>query len=339
MLKFDAENFLAKRGIEYITHGVNVKKNEINISCPFCNSEGNPDPSYHLGIQRETGYWSCWRNRRHRGRSLHRVFMKLLRISYDEVCKILGEQTSWLQEGAFDKLAANPYAMFEQNYIEEQLTKGLDWPEDFKQFKGYSSSKRFLDYLISRGYHKNHIDELIDRYSFHYCISGRWQDRVLLPIKIDYRLVTWTSRSILKNTSLRYMSLSEKDGALMSIKDTVFNFDELSDSEGSVLFICEGPFDAIKVDFYGADLGGRATCLFSKNLRESQAILINEIVRSAGFNRVVVLLDTAEVDTAMLVQSQLSFIRVPIDIGTYDAKDPGDLTSSQVYKLVEKHKL
>jgi len=337
MLKFNVENFLDKRGIQYVTHGVNVKKNEVNISCPFCNSEGNPDPSYHLGIQVETGYWSCWRNRRHRGRSLHRVFMKLLRTSYDEVCKILGEQSTWLQEGTFDRLAANPTAIFEQNFISEQFTKVLDWPEEFKQFKGFSSSKKFLTYLEGRGYHKKHLDELIDRYNFNYCITGRWQDRLLLPIKLDHRLVSWTSRSIQKDASLRYMSLSEKDGALMSIKDTIFNFDELADSGGRVLFVCEGPFDAMKVDFYGADLGGRATCLFSKNLRESQAILLEELIRSAGFKKVVVLLDTEEVDTAMLVQSQLSFIRAKIDIGTYDAKDPGDLKSSQVYKLVEQH--
>jgi len=97
-IKFDIKAFYDKRSVDYITKGVNVKKNEINISCPFCNSEGNPDPSYHLGVDPKTGFWSCWRSRKHHGKRLHRLIMKVGQVSYQEACTILGEFDAYLQE-------------------------------------------------------------------------------------------------------------------------------------------------------------------------------------------------------------------------------------------------
>ena len=333
MIAFDFTAFCDKRGIEYITKGVNVKSSDqANVNCPFCRDEGNPDPSFHLGIHSEKGYFSCWRNRRHRGKTLHRLLMKLVNISYTEACDILGEKDSWIPEGAFDELAANPEGIFSDTSI-EQASATLAWPEEFNEFKGFRSTRRFINYLESRGYHPSHIQELIGRYNFHYAISGRWQERLVLPIYLDYRLVSWTTRSIQKNASLRYLSLSQDHGALMSIKDTVFNFDELIDTGGDVLFVTEGPFDAMKVDFYGASMGLRATCLFSKALREPQAILISELAQE--YKKIVVLLDREEVDTTLLTVSKLSFLPRPVEVGSlpFNVKDPGELTPSGVYEL------
>jgi len=339
LFKFNVENFLSKRGIHYITSGVNVKAGEINLSCPFCNSEGNPDPSHHLGIDPKNGFWSCWRNRRHHGRKLHRLLMKLLRISYAEACQILGEQVDWIQEGSFDALAKDPSKIFvtEQQYLEaEQDAKGLDLPEDFVKIGKYNSSKRFINYLIyERGFHKLHVDDLIDTYDLHCCLSGKWENRLIWPIYQDFRLVTWTGRSIQKETSLRYNTFSPRKGALMSIKDTVYNFDDLMDAHGDVLFVTEGPFDALKVDFYGKDVGARATCLFSKTLREPQAILIEEL--SMNFKKIVLLLDVEEVDTALKMTSALAFLTNEVIPGELPEGfgDPGDLTPSAIYKLVD----
>ena len=61
---FDVIRFLEIHNISYITQGVNVKKNEININCHFCAQTNNPDPSYHCGIDQERLWFSCWRNRK-----------------------------------------------------------------------------------------------------------------------------------------------------------------------------------------------------------------------------------------------------------------------------------
>lgn len=341
MRKFDVEKFLNAYKIPYITKGVNVKRGEWNVSCPFCNETSTPDPSFHLGIQLDTGKWSCWRNRRrHKGSTLHRLLMKLAHISYGEVCRLLNDGQVWLGEGSFEALASDPAAIFgaSVNVIEPEV---LDLPDNFQQFDPfYPSSRLFFAYLEHRGF--ENVQELAELYGLRYCISdfdgGKWQNRVILPIFIDYTLQTWTGRSILREPRLRYNTLSTKSGALIPITDAIFNFDGLL-AEGSkkeTLFLCEGPFDALKFDFYARNAGGRATCLFGLNMGQAQLGLISEL--SQIFGKLVVLLDTAEVNTSMSIRSQLSFLPIKVVEGSLPVgvKDPGDLTELQVLQLVHQ---
>lgn len=335
---FDVVRFFQQRGIKYIEKGVNVKRDEVNISCPFCNSSRNPDPSYHLGVIPSLGYWSCWRNKKHRGKRLHRLIMKLLNIGYHEACQILGIKKVWLQEDVFDHFAKNPVSIFNSEVIEQEVSEKLALLEEFKPFTGFNSSKIFLNYLVTRGFPQSMVNDLVHEYSMHYCYSGKWQNRVILPIFLDGELVTWTGRSIAEHAELRYRSLSEKEGALISIKDTVFNFDALMDVYGKVLFVGEGPFDAIKVDFYGKEHNVRSTCLFSKNLRLPQAVLLGEL--SFAFDKVVFLLDSTELDTSLEAEGLLAFVdegKVDIGVLPEGKKDPGELNRRQVYQLFEKY--
>jgi len=335
-MKFDIERFYQQRGIEYIERGVNVKKGEINISCPFCNSSSNPDPSYHLGVASNGRYWSCWRNKKHRGKSLHRLIMKLIKVSYNEACDILGEKVTWLEEGSFDKLALDPDNLFAEVKEQEEVVP-LVMPKNFVKFNHFRSGLRFEDYFTSRQFHPNHIDELLHQYDFRYCIADVWASRVILPINFNFELVTWTGRSIAKKANLRYRSLSEKEGALLSIKDTIFNFDELLNVKGDVLFVTEGPFDAIKMDFYGQRVNCRATCLFSKALRASQLLLIAEL--SDNFKKVVMLLDSTELDTELEMQSMFAFLGNKIKLGILPEgiSDPGELSQTGVMRLAKSY--
>lgn len=338
-MKFNIRAFYDKRGIDYITKGVNVKKDEINISCPFCNSEGNPDPSYHLGVDPKTGYWSCWRSRKHRGKRLQRLLMKVANISYQEACRVLGEFDDWFQEGSFDILAANPQAIFSDGFMEEKEEKELQLLEEFKPLNiKFPSARLYVNYLLSRGFHKTHLKELIEEYNIYFCRTGKWSNRIILPVDLDFQLQTWTGRDIRKNAFLRYRSLSEEEGATISIKDTVFNFDNLIQTRGKALFVTEGPFDAIKIDFYAKDLNCRATCLFSKALRESQAILLSEL--AMNYKYVVFLLDAGETDTSMIMSSAVAFLgsKVKNEEVPPQYKDPGEMNPSAIYKMIKRYK-
>jgi len=180
------------------------------------------------------------------------------------------------------------------------------------------------------------LRDFIAAYDVLFCISGKWQNRLILPIKLDYNLVTWTGRDIAKQSNLRYRSLSEDEGATISIKDTVFNYDKLIETKGNVLFVTEGPFDATKVDFYAKDMDCRATCLFSKALRESQSILLSEL--SDNFEKIVFLLDSTETDTSMLMASSIAYLGKKVDTAEvpYPFFDPGEMTPSSIYKLIDK---
>lgn len=333
-MKFDIERFYQQRGIDYIDKGVNVKKDEINISCPFCNSSANPDPSYHLGVATNGKHWSCWRDKKHRGRTLHRLIMKLIRVSYNEASDILGEKVTWLEEGAFDTL--DPENLFSEA-TEEQEEKTLELPDNFTKFQHFRSGVPYENYLTDRQFHPNHIDDFVSQYDLRYCISGIWAGRILLPINFNFDLVTWTGRAIGRNASLRYRSLSERETALVSIKDVVFNFDELLNYKGKVLFITEGPFDAMKMDFYGQRVKCRATCLFSKALRTSQLILLAEL--ADNFDKLVVLLDSSELDTELEVQSMFAFIQDKIELGVLPEgiDDPGELSQTGVLRVCHKY--
>ena len=48
-------------------------------------------------------------------------------------------------------------------------------------------------------------------------------------------------------------------------------------TERGSLYVLEGPFDALKIDFYGQEFGIRATCLFTANITDAQKELLERL--------------------------------------------------------------
>lgn len=330
---FDVLRFLEANKIPYITKGVNVKKAEVNICCPFCAQTSSPDPSYHCGIDVDRLWFSCWRNRKHHcGKSLHRLLMALLHCGYNQACNLLGHQPIWVNAEKFDNLT----------FEEEQATVNtqLAFPKEFKTFDDTPRCQRFLNYLIEdRGFTKDSVFRMISRYRLHYTISGLYKDRIIIPNYINQQLVNWTARSVYKDASLRYNTLSAFQGALVNIKQHIFNCDGLQKG-GSILLVVEGPFDCMKVDFYGARFGVRATCLFNKKATLSQLGYLGELANL--YNKIVPMFDQGEeIDQGDLL-NQLSWLPSQV-LAEWTCpkhvKDPGDLSQNDVkalcYELVE----
>lgn len=337
-MNFDIISFYNHHHIEYVTKGTNVKRSDVNISCPFCNSTSSPDPSHHLGVNLNTGQWSCWRDRRHRGRTLHRLIMKIAKVSYAQARELLGEDRVWINEGAFERFAEDPEGYFSGDAEEEEKARELELPKEFREFDGKRAAGPYWGYLAGRGFHPRHLEELVRRYYLRYAISGAFSSRIILPLHLDHQLMGWTSRAIAKDASLRYRTLSEDEGALVSVKELVFDFDNIVDYYGDVLFICEGPFDAIKLDFYARDLRSRATCVFGLNFKPSQLALLSEL--AFNFRRVVILLDREEYSSAWYLQGWLEDYtsnRIALGELPESVKDPGDLRQTQIYRLVKRY--
>jgi len=326
-MSFDIIRFLEQHRIQYWTHGVNIKRVEINIICPFCAKTASPDPSYHLGIDPERMWFSCWRNRKqHCGKSLHRLLMALLKCSYFKVCELLGTQPLWLNAEKFENLT------FDE--APETVPTELVLPKEFRDQWDHSSAIRFQRYLIEdRGFPPDSIFRLAARYQLYYSISGRDKDRIVIPNRINGRLVNWTSRSIHPHSRLRYLTLDKENGALINIKQHIFNVDSLQNG-GSVLMVVEGPFDALKVDFYGARLGVRATCLFNKKSTLNQLGYLGELANV--FNRIMVMFDQGEELDQQDLLSQLSWLpehTVAEWSCPSHVKDPGELTPNGVRQM------
>src|SRR3990167_1829573 len=79
-MPLDWPSFLKDHNIPFATEGKSVTRGNIAIKCPWC---GDDDPSQHLGIHLQHGYWNCWRNQNHRGRKPHRLIMRLIGCDYE----------------------------------------------------------------------------------------------------------------------------------------------------------------------------------------------------------------------------------------------------------------
>lgn len=296
-------------GIQYVSGGKNTSKGFISIKCPFCLD----DPSEHLGVHLATGHWTCWRDSTHRSSSPERLLTVLTGHSKATV-RLLIEAYTANGLDAFGTPVAVETA--------PQASKRPQLPHEFRPIEVDSLTHKFWQYLYDRGF--DDPDKLISNYELKACLFGRWKGRVIIPVKDSKGLVGWQGRAIQKSdTAPKYLTSSEL------VKATIFNLQNLN--RGDILFICEGPFDALKVDYYGQSNGMRATCFFGVNFTFDQ---INQLISLRHrFRRVISLLDndSAGITASFLLSDylpELEFGCLPDEI-----HDPGDLTKEQVLQM------
>lgn len=314
-------------GIEYVERGPNVKRGEVNIKCPYC---GQADPSHHMGLNLVNGWWACWRNQNHRGKSPLRLLVKLLRCSYQHACDLAGITADYVDPDGFDAVAARVMERDKVERMEEVRRDFLQLPREFRPLQPYGATRRHWEYLVARrGFRAQDMPYLSDHYCIRAAISGLYQDRIIFPYLVHGEPVTWTGRAIAE-ASLRYRDLPIAE-SLIKPKQTVYNHDSAL-AGGEVLVVVEGPVDALKLDCYGAEWGVRAVALSTNSMTEEQIYLVEEL--ASNFSRVMMMMDNASslgvVDSMRLKErlaqiSNLGFIKVP-----FGAKDAGDLLPTQV---------
>lgn len=326
---FDVLSFLNHYGIEYVESGSSVVKGNVAVKCPFC---GDADPSYHMGIRLSDGVWGCWRDATHRGKKPHRLIQALIKCSWQEADTIVGA----VIDGSDLKSAIASLSGEHQSFLSQR--KVLSLPTTFHPLfcaRGYFA-ERFFKCLIHRGFEPQEVRDLAQMYDLHYCLFGDFAYRLIFPIYENEILQTWTGRAIVES-KLRYKTLTAKpsrkgQGALRPITDYLYNFDGLMDVGGRILCIVEGPFDALKVDFYGKSVGVRATCLFGSNISERQFYLIMKL--ASRFNRLILLLDRDMfLNRAQQVRSRLASLSLEIKLVPEPWKDPGEMTKEAVLGL------
>lgn len=335
---FNWTDFLNSHRVNYVTSGKNVAIGEINIKCPFC---GINDPSNHMALSLKPGkpYWQCWRDSGHKGKSPYKLIKALLGCSHDQVLEILGKDI--IDAGEFQEILKDPVKFLNGESKVTPYSDTLHLPDGAKPVRNFGSTRIFWNYLKNvRKINQDDIDGIVRRYGISCCTDGYWRSRILVPVKLNKELVTWTGRTISSDPySVRYLSLTtnpefeKKHGyrAKVSIKDTVFNYDKVSRTGGDVLFLVEGPLDAINMDYYAKGFGCRAVGLYNMTTTPTQKMLLQTI--RPNFERVVILLDDNEDAAAYTLQSELSFlsgIEVGDFLGTYGASDPAELSPAAI---------
>lgn len=278
----DWQRFLDENNIHYVTRGSNTKRGELSIQCPMC---GEDDPSEHLGINPVTGKWACHRDSSHRGKASRTLIKAILGCSSQQaqfIVKQYSHSDPDTLEAALAVLEAdNNDAINHNEDLAKQAKHQQMGPQfkDFTQIKPRGVTKRFYQYLESRGF--DDVPSLIARYELKAALVGRYKDRVIIPVRHSGELLGWTSRAIgVVRDAPRYLASSE------DVKTTVFNYDGLKKG-GERLFIVEGPFDAIKLDNHSFTINFmdehkiqfRATCTFGTSPTISQLAILRSLVR------------------------------------------------------------
>lgn len=330
MSKFDFIALLDRNHIEYVDSGPNVKRGNVNIKCPFC---GPRDPSHHLGIDPDTNYWACWRDKTHRGKSPIRLVMALLRCDYDTAKNIVVDKSDTLDESVLSSIAEGSY-FNSQDYGQEGQDSdnaSLQYPNTIRPFDGkYRVEDKFKGYLRDvRGF--TEVDSLIRAYKLAYAVTGRFSDRIIFPYFGEgTRMVTFSGRSIHRGSSLRYKELS-KDESIIHSKQTLYNAN-LALSGGKVLFVVEGPMDVLKLDHYGKHLGCRSVGLSSVALQDSQLLLMMKL--ASKFDRTCLVVDDGYVSQQQQILDAMEVVTPTIPVSLEDClEDPGEMTKAQVLSL------
>jgi len=334
-LMIDWQMFFDRHGIEYVRSGPNVASGNVNIRCPFC---GPNDPSHHMGVSLYGKGWGCWREKEHRGKSHARLIQALLGCTFDEAARMVGS----------DRHLPDDFQSQVQTYlggVTPEKKKQIELPAEFKPINSKLPSARpFIHYLVDRrGHTLSEVDEMYERFDIRYCTRGPYKGRVVFPIYFEGKLVTWTGRTIYKNTD-RYKTLSvdvpkaEREGldpALESTTNLLLWWDMLPRRTANTICIVEGPFDALKVMLLGRSIGVDATCLFTMHASDDQLSLLHELL--ASYARQCLLLDRGALASGLRLKSQLCASDIELKQLPSSLKDPGELVNvSQLKKILAK---
>lgn len=323
-MTFNWVDFLNANNIPYVTSGPNTKRGEISIACPMCGD----DPSQHLGINLRTGAWGCWRNRfEHKGRRPYKLIVHLLGCSYAHA-RMIVDQYSLTDTKSFDSLTLD----FDEKE-DPDFSSDLRFPNEFRQIKSEGTTLRFWKYLRRRGF--GNVNKLTRKYNLKCCNTGPWKDRIIIPVYENNELVSWTGRAIAPTEKApRYKTLStEEPGyhqALIKVTDTLFLYDQLTG--GDMLFVNEGPIDALKIDFYGNEYGAHATCLFTSSISTNQIYLISQVAKR--YKDTWLLLDPEATQQQFEIYEILKRYGIKIAELKEGIEDPGAMTRKQVIELI-----
>ncbi len=276
-----------------IPYDTTINPGWINVSCPFCRPR---DTGTHLGINPNGEYANCWKCGGHR---LDKTFMRLLRID---------------DESYQDFIA--PYMT--DLVIRAQLNKKVPKAKNV-DLPGDDLNKMERQYLRGRGFDP---DFLAKKYGVQGGgIAGDWAYRIIIPIFLNHKVVSFTARDITGKQKLRYRTLSIEQ----SVVDPKTIFYNLDNVRGKRVCVIEGPTDVWR-------MGDGFICSLGTSMTQAQIKYLAQY-----FEEVIFMFDPeeqAQAKARKYAEMLASIGRVDTWIADMEHDcDPGDLTDEQAGKL------
>lgn len=279
-----------------IDFNTRINRGWTNITCPFCD-----DKTFNGGFNNAGDYYHCWKCG---GHNFKQALARAVNIPFNEV-DILIEQYAG-RNSLLNKLNKK-----QAKAIQLTLPTNTFTPAERKYLKQRNFSPKLLHekYKIVGG-----------------GITGAWKYRIIIPLILDGKIVSWTGRSILSKQKInelkipRYKNLSIEQ-SVIDPKSILYNLDNCM-SQTAVL--TEGAFDVMR-------LGDGFFCSFGTELTQAQIIEIKN-----RFSKVFIMFDN-EVEAQIKARKfglQIASMGVDVEIvdayGDFNKNDGGELTESEV---------
>lgn len=187
-----------------------VREGWVGVDCPWCPAPRGYKGKYRLGIELTTGRANCWVCGRH---SLPSVLVEAGKISY--------QAASALLTGV-------------------KLARFIPKPHQIGKLvkpKGIAPmAVPHKQYLEERGFDPEEIERLWNVQGIGLAANLQW--RLFIPIHLDGKEISWTTRSISSTNPRRYVTAAPSQESL-HFKDSLYGLDLVR----TTILVVEGPTD------------------------------------------------------------------------------------------------
>lgn len=217
-MNFDIRKYFVSNNIEF-------KEDEKNYQLKECPSCG--DLRYKFGISKNKEYVShcfvCGESF-----NIYQLMMLLENISYRQAYKFVNQKNirrvskiSYVKKKELNKNKSKNF-----DYSNVSI---LEYPKEFELLNTQIAytKKRGLEFST------------IKAFDLRVCYSGKWKNRLIIPIKYNGKLVGWQGRDITDKAKVKIKSCKG-----FKKSKFIINYDDIANMTKAIL--CEGPFDVMK---------------------------------------------------------------------------------------------
>ena len=287
-MRYDFSRLFRDNAVPHWTEGKNVSDGWVNTQCVFCD-----DPSNHLGFSEE-GACVCWRCGRH---STSEAIHLLTGLDWQII------RTSYIIQGG-----AAPY---QHDQISAAPPLFLSLPPGTREMtekqRRYLEGRRFDPDRIARDYGVKGTG-----------IVGPYKFRIIVPVMLGGKLVSYQGRDYTGKSDLRYKTCRKED-ELVCHKHTLYDIDRA----GNDVVVVEGVTDAWR-------LGAGAVATFGVGFTQEQ------VLRLARFRRVFLLYDPDAPGRAERLARAVAGLGPEVEVVQLDGGDPAEMAQDDADNLMKE---
>ena len=274
-----------------------VNRGWVNVTCPFCD-----DRTFNGGFNESYDYYNCWKCGGHSHILALSKILHLAKSVIEEVVEDYRGRSLMLNTLNAKKIAS---------------ATNLTLPTST-----FTPAER--NYLLKRDFDPDYLHE---KYSVvGGGVTGAWKYRIIIPMLLNGKVVSWTARSILskeKQKELdipRYKNLSIEQ-SVVDPKHLLYNLDN---ARGRTVVLTEGAFDVMR-------LGDGFVSSFGTELTQEQLAQLKD-----RFDKVYIMFDNEKKAQEKARKFGYQLVSMGVDVEVVDAysdygkNDGAELSSSEV---------